>query len=265
MSNKWGWSVRLACLYALPESRKDGNYELIHEFKLWLEQASEPTESNRIHYWKTWKLFMSCLTINGLVQLCGQERVDLTTPYAEGSPIIDWASERGLDNWLMAEARVLRQRGAFGEETTLRNHLVGRGFPGAVDLCMELIKDANHDDNAHWAVESLLRMHPKPLSKAVLDACMLIARLRCHPHHYKQRIEALQLLREGVDSGNYPKGKVAGLIFELAETELDPDVRVAAIDLVRWSGAENIQKVLEMALVHESPRVREAASKAMAG
>ena len=130
---------------------------------------------------------------------------------------------------------------------------------------MELIKDANHDDNAHWAVESFLRMHPKPLSKAALDACMFIARLRCHPHHYKQRIDALRLLKEGADSGNYAKGKVAGLIFELAETELDPDVRVAAIGLVRWTGAENIHKVLEQALVHESPRIREAASMAMGG
>jgi hypothetical protein len=252
-------------MYGLPESRKDGNYELIHDFKKWLEQAEEPAEPRRIHYWKAWKLFMSRLTVDGLVQLCGQRSLELNAAAAEGAPLIDWALERGMDMWLMAEARWLRQRGLFGEETSLRNRLIECAAPGAVEFCMELIRDVNHDDNAHWAAESLLRYHPRPLTNAALDSCMQLARLRCHPHHYQQRIRALQLLREGADAGNYPKGKVAGLIFELAETELDPDVRVAAIDLVRWAGAENIQKVLKEALVHESPRVREAASKAMAG
>jgi hypothetical protein len=265
VSNKVSWSVRLACLYAFPESRKNGNYQLIRDFKMWLEQTGEPAESYRIHNWKAWKLFMSCLTIDGSVQLCGQERVELRAPFAEGSPLIDWASERGMDSWLMGEAMWLRQRGFFGEEAPLRNRLVERAVPGAVDFCMELIKDASHEDNAHWAIESLLRKHPKPLSKAALDACMLITRLQCHRHHYKQRIEALRLLREGVDSGNYPKGKVAGLIFELAEGEPDPDVRVAAIDLVRWAGAENLRKILEGALANESSRIREAALRVMDG
>jgi hypothetical protein len=254
------WSIRLACLYGLPESQHDGNHSLIEEFREWMDRATEPAGP---HFdWKAWKLFMSALTVDGLLRLSGHEMLHLTAPMADNSPLIDWASERGLDNWLMGEAKWLRQRGLWGDETPLRNRLVERAVPGAVEFCTERVTKADHEGNAHYDVDSLLRLHPRPLSKAALNACAEIARMRCHTERYQQRVKALQLLTEGVDLGNYPKAKAVDLILDLARSEQDPDVRVAAIDLIPWTGTKNVQEVLAEALTHESSRIREAALRA---
>src|SRR6266446_4336635 len=207
------WSIRIACLHGLPESRKDGNYALIEEFRKWMEQANEPSGPQYPYEWKAWRLFMSCLTLDGLVRLCGQDRVRLPAPMAQGSPFIDWVSQRGLDTGLMNEAKWLRQRGLRGEEAPIRNRMVERLVPGVVEFCMERVRTSGHEDDAHYDVDSLLRLHPKPLSKAALDACAEVVRLQCHPGHYKERIEALRLLVEGADLKRYPRSEVVELVL----------------------------------------------------
>jgi hypothetical protein len=163
----------------------------------------------------------------------------------------------------MREAKWLRERGLSGEEAPLRNWLVERAVPGAVEFCMERVRNADHEDNAHYDVESLLRLHPKPLSQGALDACGDIVSLRCHSGHYQQRIEALRLLVEAADLKTYPRSEVVKVVLELAQNEPDPDVRVAAIDLVPWTAVGEVRLVLAGALVHEASRIREAAARAV--
>jgi len=208
---------------------------------------------------------MSCLTIDGLARICGGDPVAVVAPAADNSPLVDWASERGLDNWLMKEARWLRQQGLWGDETPIRNRMVERAVPGAIEFCMERVRAPDHENKAHYDVDSLLRLHPKPLPEAVLDACVEVARMRCHPDRYQHRIEALRLLVEAANSGSYSKTKVARLVLELAQSEPDPDVRIAAIDLVPWTGTGDIRQVLAEALTRESGRIQQAALKAVNG
>jgi hypothetical protein len=259
------WSIRLGCLYALPESKHDGNYSLLEEFRTWLEQAPEPSSTSHDALgWPAWRTFVSSLKLEGLMRLSGEEMLRLRAPSAHNSPLLDWVSRRGMDNWLLTEAQWLRQRGSGADETPLRNRLVERAAPGIIDFCMERVKRGDHERSAHDDTDSLLKLYPRPLPEPALSACHEIARMRCHPEYFQQRIRALQLLVEGSGLGKYSKEKTVALVVDLSKHELDPDVRAAAIGFIPWTNTKNPQGALADALGHESSRIRDAAEKALA-
>lgn len=118
------WSIRLACLYGLPESKHDGTYRLVDEFRTWLEQAPEPSGPDHDAFaWRAWRTFISSLKLEGLMRLSGEKMLRLRAPSAHNSPLLDWVSRRGMHNWLLTEAQWLRQRGSGADETALRNRL----------------------------------------------------------------------------------------------------------------------------------------------
>lgn len=258
------WSLRIAGLYRLPESRQNGTYILIEEFLKWIQQVDLTAKqiSSRSS-WEDWRCFMSCLTIDGLCGLLGQNRQWPQAPLAHFSPLIDWALDCGQTEWLASELNWLHRRGSI-DTIPLRNRMVERGVPAAVDFCLEQVKQARTEDYTHYdVVHNVLRLHPKPLPKAALDACVEVVRRPSHPSKFEHRIEALNWLVEAANEGRFPRSEVERFVMDLARHESDPDVRAVATGLVSWAAPQQAHEVLTAALHHECARVREAAQRAL--
>jgi len=136
--------------------------------------------------------------------------------------------------------------------------------PAAVEFCLEQVRKAQPEDYTHYdVVHNVLRLHPQPLPRAALDACLEVIRHPSHPSKYEHRVDAMNRLVEAASEGRYPRADVENLILEFARNETDPDVRIAAIGLVPWASPQQIRKVLAGALAHESAPIREAALRAL--
>ena len=142
--------------------------------------------------------------------------------------------------------------------------MVQRAVPAAVEFCLAQVKKAETEDYTHYdVVHNVLSLHPKPLPRTALDACLEVIRRPSHPSRYEHRVDALNWLVEAAGEGRFPSAEVENLVLDLARNETDPDVRVAAIGLVPWASPQRIREVLAGALAHESARIREAALRAV--
>jgi len=258
------WSLRIAGLYRLPESLQDGTHALIDEFREWIQRVdftAEPAYSRSS--WEDWRYFISCLTMSELCGLLGQDRQWPAAPLAHFSPLIDWALDHDRRDWLANELDWLRRHASI-DVIPLRNRMVERGVTAAVEFCLEQVRKAQPEDYTHYdVVHNALRLHPKPLPKTALDACLEVVRRPSHPSKYDHRIDALNWLVEAASEGRYLRSEVENLVLDLARNETDPDVRVAAIGLVPWAAPQQIREVLTGALAHESVRIRGAALRTL--
>jgi hypothetical protein len=257
------WSVRIACLYGLPESRDNGTYRLIENFRQWLNEGAPETSPDLRYYCENWRPFMMCLTREGLCALIGQETRWPAAPLADFSPLIDWAADHGHTEWLVNEFDWLRKRGSI-DVWAMRNRMLQRGMPAAVEFCLEQVKKAAYEDYTQYdATYNLLRLHPKPLPGIALDLCLYVVRHPCHPGKFEHRIDALKHLVEAAQAGRYPATEVKDLVVKVAETDFDVDVRSAAIEKLPWAAPDKIRETLAPALDHESSRIRDAALRAL--
>ena len=259
------WSLRILCHYRLLEPMHNGVHTLIDGFGDWMVNAEPPNRLGDRSEWRAWRCVLRCLTIDGLRNYFAQEGDSFSFPQAyHDSPLVDWALDHGFEEWLTVELRWLYDKRS-AEVRFLRNRLVEKGIPAAVELCCEQIRNARQEEYTHYdVVHNALRLHPRPLPRLALDACVDVIRRPSHPTRYEHRIEALHLLVDGADRNSYPKKDVQALILELVQTEADPDVRIAAIDLVRWASPPHLPEVLAGALAHETSRIREAAGRVLA-
>jgi hypothetical protein len=248
----------------LPESKQDGTHRLLNEFRSWIEeQDTSKLPANLRSSWINWKAFMTCLTLDGLGEFCGGEKEWPQAPLAHFSPLIDWALDHGVSDWLANELQWLDKRASV-DMTPVRNRLVQGGVPAAVDLCLEQVRNAHYDDYTHYdVVHDVLRLHPKPMPKAGIESCLEVIRRPSHPSRYEHRIDALNCLVEAAEQNRFPSAEVKNLVLDLARNETDPDVRVAAIGFVRWALPQRTREVLTEALTHESARIRDAALRAV--
>ncbi|HWQ92393.1 MAG TPA: hypothetical protein VN673_12025 [Clostridia bacterium] len=162
----------------MPESKQNGNYRIIHEFRSWIAKLdTSKIPPDRRSSWTHW-------TLEGLGTFCGREKEWPQAPLADFSPLIDWALDHGGSDWLVNELHWLCKRASI--DMTPVNHLVQRGVPAAVDLCLEQVRNAQPDDYTHYDVlHNALRLHPKPLPKAALEACLEVIRRPSHPSQYE--------------------------------------------------------------------------------
>jgi hypothetical protein len=258
------WSLRIAGLYRLPESRQNGTCALIDEFREWIQRVDFAAEPRYSHSsWEDWRHFMSCLTMDGLRRLLGQDQQWPTAPLAHFSPLVDWALDHGGGDWLVGELDWLRKRASI-DVIPVRNRMVERAVPGAVEFCLEQVRRAKPEDYTHYdVVHNVLRLHPRPLPMAALNACLEVIRHPSHPAKFEHRVDAVNWLVEAASEGRYPRGEVENLVLNLAQNEPDPDVRVAAIGFLSWAAPQQLRQVLTGALAHQSVQVREAALRAL--
>lgn len=246
------WSIRIACLYGLPESKQNGTYELLESFREWIASSSVHPEN--------WKTFISCVKLAELRNICSKDSYRLCAPSAVCSPLIGWALTNGRADWLMKELRWLQSKGLWDELEPLRDAMAEKAIPDAMQFCLEQVKTCQPDDYVHYSiVHYLLPKHPKPLTHSALEICRHVILHPSHPCRYEHRIEALHYLVEAATERLCPKEEIEHLVLTLAKAEGDPDVLIAAIKLLPWASSQVSSDLLGNALTHESLRIREAA------
>jgi hypothetical protein len=252
------WSVRLLCLWRLSVSKSEGDSDVLECFKRFILNTPASEDAGG------WRVLLSCLDLNRIREMVNEyKNIPTPTDYLN-QPLIDWAVAEGRTAWLMKELLWLHDHGSH-DQYFLRNHLVKKGVPAAVDFCYELIKTADFEDLTHVDVmERAIKHHPKPLPPKALAACMEVIRHPAHPSQFCHRIVALKLLVEAADGNFCDRDEVRDLVLDLVQTEYDPDVRAAAIAFVRWAEPLNLEETLKPALNHGTERVREAAKRALA-
>lgn len=264
-NRRGSWSMNILCRCRLEGENSKWIGSVLSSFAdSLLNSLPTGLDKYQIRECQMWKYALDCVKLDGFRKYYAVNGDNFEFPKAYWySPFVEWMLSNGHEDWLASELKLL---GSGEEFKYLRNRLVVHGNLEAVQVCCEQIRKAKPEDYNHPhhdVIHNALRLHPKPLPKTALDACLEVIRHPSHPAKFQHRIEALELLVDGANLGTYKRGRVAALVVQLAQNETDPDVRVAAINLIPWANPQQPERILASAIGHESIRIREAAERVL--